>query len=106
MTTAPFVRDALVEHEEDDPVPECRVTQERAKEYPKPRVSGRDRAVVHVVAEVGNDQREVGEPTCGQISSERTERDDPTQAIGARDDVREIDEGVVLLRVASSALPR
>ena len=40
------------------------MTQEGAKECPKPRVTGRDGAVVHVVAEVGNDWSEVREPTC------------------------------------------
>ena len=77
MATTPLARGALVEDDEDGPVRERGAPEKRPQERGKPGVSGRDRAVVHVVAEVGNDETEVRKPTRRQISVERAERNDP-----------------------------
>ena len=43
---------------------------------PEPRIAGRDGAVVHVVAEVRDDEREVGQPVRGEVARELRERND------------------------------
>src|SRR5207237_2827433 len=65
----------------------------------EPGVAGRHGAVVHVVAEVRDHEGEVGKPVTGEIPREPGERDDAVAAGTRVDDVAEVEERVVLLRV-------
>ena len=51
----------LVEQDEDDTVGELGLTDERLEECREPGITVLHGAVVHAVAEVGYDEREVGE---------------------------------------------
>ena len=51
-------RPALVEDDEDRG---ARLAEQRRDEPAKPCIAGRDGTAVHVVAEVGDDEREVGQ---------------------------------------------
>jgi hypothetical protein len=89
----------LVEDDEDDTAPQLRRAQERHDMGLQPRVAGRDRAVVHVVAEVRDDEREVGEPVGPEVVGELGEGDDAVTARPRVGDVPEVEERIVLLRV-------
>ena len=67
----------------------------------QPGVAGGGRAVVHVVAEVGDDEREVGQPVPREVTRKPGERDDTRAPRTRADDVAEVEERVVLLRVAA-----
>ena len=77
MTTPSLARGALVEDDEDGSLSERGAPEKRSQERAQPRVSGRDRAVVHVVAEVGHDETEVRERARCQIPAKGVERNDP-----------------------------
>jgi hypothetical protein len=61
---------------------------------------------VHVVAEVRDHEREVREPVRGQIAAEPRERDDAVAACPRAGDVAEVEERIVLLRVAAGRAAR
>jgi hypothetical protein len=64
----------LVEDDEDRRAGEL---QQRRQEPLQPRVAGRDRAVVHVVAEIRDDECEVGQPARGAVAGDLRQRHDP-----------------------------
>ena len=66
----------------------------------EPGVADRDRAVVHRMAEIRDDEREVGQAACSKIRSEPCQRDDLRPPARTPGDVLEVRERVVLLRVA------
>ncbi len=61
---------------------------------------------MHVVAQVGDDEREVRERVGAEVPPERRERDDPPQPPRARGDVLEVEQRIVLLRVAAGRRTR
>ena len=91
----------LVEDDEDDSAPQLGRVQQRDDVLLEPRVAGRDRAVVHVVAEVRHHEREVRQPVPRQVAPELGERYDAVAACPGAGDVAEVEERVVLLRVAA-----
>jgi hypothetical protein len=99
-----IARARLVEDDEDDGALEL---QQRRKEASKPAVAGRHRAVVHIVAQVRDDERKVGQAARLKVSPELTQRHDAPQASRPREHAPEVEERHVLLRVAPSrgALP-
>jgi hypothetical protein len=87
---------------EDDEHGGRRELQQPRQEAPQPGIAGRHRAVVHVVAEIRDDERKGGQPPRGEVARELGERDDAAQPRGARQHSPKVDEGVVLLRVAAA----
>jgi hypothetical protein len=77
MATTSLARVALVEDDEDGSVPERGAPEKRPQKSSQPSVSGSDGAVVHVMAEVGNDETEVRQPTRREISVKCDKRNDP-----------------------------
>src|SRR5262249_39619169 len=63
-------RARLVEDDEHDAAPKLTGAQERAGERGEPTIPGPYRAVVHVVTEIGDDEREARQPVRFQVSPE------------------------------------
>src|SRR5205823_14728631 len=100
-TASAGVARSLVEDDEDDTATQLRRMQQRNDPRLQPGVAGGGRAVVHVVAEVGDDEREVGQPVPREVTRKPGERDDTRAPRTRADDVAEVEERVVLLRVAA-----
>ena len=86
----------LVEDDEDDAVAKRAAPEKGLEKTVQPCVPGRHRTVVHVVAEIGHDEREIGESVPGKVACEVGERDDPAEPVRALQDVAKVKEGLCL----------
>jgi hypothetical protein len=92
-------RDSLVEDDEDNG---ARQRRERGDVPAEPRVARCNGAIVHVVAEIRNDERERRQYVCAEVGPQLRERDDVRPAFGARRNLGEVEERIVLLRVEAT----
>jgi hypothetical protein len=100
-TASTDIRRPFVKHDEHHAVLQHGSTEERVDERAQPSVAGRDITVVHVVTEIGNDERKRRQASTANIGQEPAKRHDPLEP-RRRQVAPKVDERVVLLCVTTS----
>ena len=98
MAAAMRIRRSFVEDDEDG---SAREREQRRQLSAQPPISCTHRAVVHRVAQVRNDEHEVGQGLRALVRRQLRQRNDEPHAAGSVDDAAEVDERVVLLGVTA-----
>ena len=100
VATAPLARGALVEDDEDGPVPERGTRRSGRRNVPSQASPVAMEQSCMSWQRSGTTRLKSGSRPAARSRSKRYKRNDPAQPIGTRGDVREVEKWVVLLRVA------
>ena len=99
-TASTDIRCPFIKHDEHHAVLQHGSTEQRLNECAQPSVARSDIAVVHIVTEIGNDERERRQASTANIGQEPAERHDPLEP-RRRQVATKVNEGVVLLCVTT-----